>query len=260
VGSYGYLGDELIKVSSINLIAKTLVVNRGLLDTVPTAHAIGTPLFFYGTYVAETGKYSSGSYAALSRTEVVEDPTHPYFAKFTPIASTNKLGVTDESILPITYNAVGRINLPYPVGNVKVNSVRYPVQAASSGSLLITFSRRNGHQMTPIVELQSSNHLGDDEEEVYYAIKVYYGSTLKRTTLFPYPDFTGLSKATTGVFTYDYTMAMQDVDLAGVFGYVSGAALSADTTITISSHRLSDDESYTLDNFQTQTLVFRRNL
>ena len=64
----------------------------------------------------------------------------------------------------------------------------------------------------------------------------------------------------TGVFTFLYTMAMQDTDLTGVGGYVSGAALAANTKIEIRAHRLADDEVTILDNYQTQPVVFRRDL
>jgi hypothetical protein len=55
-------------------------------------------------------------------------------------------------------------------------------------------------------------------------------------------------------------MTMQDTDLTGVVGYVSGTALTEDTKIEISSHRLSDDNITILDNYQTQTLIFRRDI
>lgn len=260
VKAYGYLGNEVVRVTAIdNRVGfKSITVDRGMLDTVPVEHAADTKLFLYGTFTAKTGSYSSRTYSALSATEVSEDPDNPYYAKFLPSASSSKLMLADVSEVP--YIAVGRVNLPYPVGNVKINGNRYPAQVSASGDLTITFSRRNGHQMTPTMELQSATHIGVDEDEVYYSIKVYYDNVWKRTVEFPYPNFTGLSTATTGVFTFLYTMTMQDTDLTGVPGYVSGTALAADTKIEIRAHRLADDEVTILDNYQTQTVSFRRDL
>lgn len=46
VGSYAYLNDEAVAITAINAAARTMTVNRGVLDTVPVAHAAGSRIWF----------------------------------------------------------------------------------------------------------------------------------------------------------------------------------------------------------------------
>ena len=223
---YGYIGEEIIQVKTIDLPNSTIVVSRGMLDTTPTKHTIGENIFIYGSFDAVTGKYSSNKYSAMGRTELLESTT-PYQVRFLPRIPTDKLNINKAGNVPLVMQ--GRVTRPYPVGNLKINGLRYPTNVPFTGNLLISFSARDGMQITSSMALQSDALIGAYETFISYKLNVYYADSLKKTYTFSLINeinevFNQLTNSN-GVLTFTYTMEMQNVDLAGVSGYLPSSSL-----------------------------------
>ena len=237
-----------------------MVVSRGMLDTVPTIHDIGESIFIYGYFDNVTGKYSSSKYSALGRTELVEGST-PYHVKFLPRTQTNKLSVAGATYVPSIMQ--GRITRPYPVGNLKINGVRYPTDVLFTGSLLISFSVRDGTQITSSMALQSDALIGAYEDFISYKLNIYYANVLKKTYTFNLIDeingvFTQLTNSS-GVLTFTYTMEMQNTDFADVPNYLPSSSLIGlfrVEVITVDTLNLSE----IVESYQSHYAEFYRSL
>ncbi|WP_020160506.1 phage tail protein [Methylobacter marinus] len=161
VGRYALLDDELVAVTTIDLVNSTVSLDRGVLDTVPVAHAAGARLYFIDDHQAfETLERISG--------ETVN-------AKILPTAPLGKLDLADAAEL--TVSLTGRAQKPYAPGNVKLNGDAYPA-AALSGAITVTWSHRDRLQQTASLVPQSAGNIGP-ESGVSYTVSLYDGATLK---------------------------------------------------------------------------------
>jgi hypothetical protein len=137
-----YLEEELIYVSSFTRVSPdphtttiTLTVLRGVLDTVPEAHADNTRLIALGS----TNSSDSTEY---SITETVT-------AKLLTVTSEKTLAIADAPV--DTLDFVGRMHLPYPPGNLKINGTNWNTAVGNSGNLVFTWTSRNRFQQTTAV-------------------------------------------------------------------------------------------------------------
>jgi hypothetical protein len=104
-------------------------VARGLLDTVPADHAMGSRVYFF----------SYGA-AVIQQTPYPADLT--VTARFTPNSSIDQLPVT--SATDVTLTTRSRSARPYPPGNISVNGRAYGVRpATTAGDLTVSWSSRN---------------------------------------------------------------------------------------------------------------------
>lgn len=130
IGSAAIIVDgssfEIIRIDAFDASTGVATIARGCVDSIPAAHAAGIRVFFYDQLLGSDNiDYTLG--------EVVE-------AK--PL--TNAVGQLDISLAPtITVTIVGRAWLPYPVGELKVNGVRWDLVAGAQVGLALTWPERN---------------------------------------------------------------------------------------------------------------------
>jgi hypothetical protein len=130
VGSAAMIIDgstfEIIRIDAFDAVSGVATIARGCIDSVPAAHAAGIRVFFYDQLLGSDNiDYTLG--------EVVE-------AK--PL--TNAVGQLDISLAPlITMTIVGRAWLPYPVGELKVNGVRWDLVSGGQSAFALTWPERN---------------------------------------------------------------------------------------------------------------------
>lgn len=168
VGTYAALGDELVAITAMDEINGTLTVNRGVLDTIPVAHAAGTLLWCHQ------------SFFGLDRTDrAVGEQVE---IKLLPSTAEGRLQLADAST--DTHTCVGRMMRPYPPGNVQVNGQRWPDKINIQDGITITWAHRDRTQQTVTLVRQDEGNIGP-EAGVTYAVRVYdavTGAMLKEQT------------------------------------------------------------------------------
>lgn len=176
VGSWAILepgtaNEEIVGIDAINTTTGALTVRRGVLDTVPHAHASGTRVYFLDSGRAlSTTQYLAG--------EVVD-------VKILPRTSLGLLALASAPVNSKTFT--GRATRPYAPGNFKMNAVSYP--ASISGELTVSWSHRNRLSQTSYLVAQSEGNIGP-EPSTTYTLKLYgQDGALKKTVT----DLTGTS-------------------------------------------------------------------
>jgi hypothetical protein len=127
----------LIGTELVYLQAKTnnsIVVARGVLDTIPQEHSAGTACYALQSF---NGSDQVGYFIG----ETV----------YTKLLDVTPEGTLDEANAPqLTYNIVGRFHLPYPPANIKINNLYWP-SAVNAGTITVTYATRNRIQQTTSV-------------------------------------------------------------------------------------------------------------
>lgn len=127
VGSAAVLNGEEMIVISLNPTSGAITLARGAVDTIPTAHAAGSRIWFYDEEISgDTRAYLPGSAVqlrALTRT------------------SREILDLAAAPINSITAN--GRQGRPYPPGNLKLNGVGLDEMGAFVRPGVFTWAHRN---------------------------------------------------------------------------------------------------------------------
>ncbi|BCB28231.1 hypothetical protein SKTS_31170 [Sulfurimicrobium lacus] len=174
LNTYAYLDNEIVAVKAINLVASTVTVDRGVLDTVPAPHLASARIWFADAFEAlVTEQYLSGESLQV---------------KMLPATGLGRLA---ESAAPAdSYTFAGRMIRPYPPGNVKVNNVMWPTTIL--GQIALTWAHRDRMQQTVYLVTQSEGNIGP-EAGVTYTVRFYNENNSIQKTL------TGL---TTTAWTY----------------------------------------------------------
>jgi hypothetical protein len=118
---------EIIRIDAIDISTGIATIARGCADTIPAAHAAGIRVFFYDQKLGSDR-------IQYTLTEVVE-------AKIPTNAGLGQLLIGLAPTLSITI--VGRSELPYPVGELKVNGVRWDLVAGAQIGLALSWFERN---------------------------------------------------------------------------------------------------------------------
>lgn len=182
VGSYAYLDDEVVAITAINPSAKTLTVNRGVLDTVPVAHTAGSRLWF------------ADGFQGIDSTEYAVGET--VNARLLTVTGKGTLALASAPTDSLAMNR--RQNRPYPPGNLRINAAVYP--ATVKGDLAISWSHRDRLSQTVSLTVQSAGNIGP-ESGVTYTLRIYGESgSLRRT----YSGLTSTSQT--------YTLANDEAD------------------------------------------------
>ena len=130
IGQFISIGNEFLGVT--NIVANTLTVIRGVLDTVPQVHT------------ANDRVYGVQDFLSSDQVEYIIGETCK--TKLTTITSRGELVITaapEDDLITI-----GRMHRPYPPGNFKLNGVYWPVAVYDSAGLTITWVSRNRFQQT----------------------------------------------------------------------------------------------------------------
>lgn len=161
-------------------------LHRGLLDTVPATHAVGSRVW---------------SVANASQLNLRVAATGSVITVAQPEATGGILDLA--SCTPVTINFASRGLKPYPPGNWKLEGAAYP--ATFTGDLLVAWNARNRQLNTGDLWYQTDGDVGAAEAGTTYELKFYNtsGGALLRTV-------SGL----TGI-TYTYLATDQLADNGG---------------------------------------------
>lgn len=182
VGSYAYLNDEAVAITAINTAARTVTVNRGVLDTVPVAHAAGSRIWF------------ADGFQGIDPTEYAVGET--INARLLTVTGKGILALASAPTDSLAMNR--RQNRPYPPGNLKINGAAYP--SVVKGDLAISWSHRDRLSQTVSLTAQNAGNIGP-EPGVTYTLRIYgEAGSLRRT----YSGLTGTSQT--------YTLANDEAD------------------------------------------------
>lgn len=182
VGSYAYLNDEAVAITAINTAARTVTVNRGVLDTGPVAHAAGSRIWF------------ADGFQGIDPTEYAFGET--VNARLLTVTGKGTLALASAPTDSLAMNR--RQNRPYPPGNLRINGTAYP--SVVKGDLAISWSHRDRLSQTVSLTAQSAGNIGP-ESGVTYTLRIYgEAGSLRRT----YSGLTGTSQT--------YTLANDEAD------------------------------------------------
>ncbi|MEJ5211468.1 MAG: hypothetical protein WHV61_08585, partial [Burkholderiales bacterium] len=200
VGDFAIVDNEWLMVTAIS--GSTITFARGVLDTVPAAHASGTRIYFVEPHYI-SHEYVTGETAQL---------------RLLPKTGRGELSVTSASTLSRSIQQ--RFIRPYPPGNVKINGAAYP--AAVAGDITISWANRNRVTQTANVVKQTDGNISPETGQTT-TIRIYGGASL--TTL--RKTFSGL----TGT-SQSWTLAQIATDGASLDGRIK---LEIESTRTDSS-------------------------
>lgn len=155
VGSHAQIDDELVRIVAVT--DSELTIGRGVLDTVPAAHAAGTVLLAWDAFA----EGDSVEYAAGETVDV----------KLLPVSGGGAVTITAapaDSVL-----LAQRALRPYPPGKLLINTEAYPVAIGGAAALSVSWAHRDRLLQTA-GELQDTT-IGDIGPEVgtTYNLRVY---------------------------------------------------------------------------------------
>ncbi len=140
---------EWVEVTSINLVAPSIGVNRGMLDTTPRSHLIGTSVFFSDTANSE------------DETERATGETVDF-----NLANIATGGELDYNLATtVSGTAAQRQFRPYPPGNLQVNGVAFPSMVVAPFTL--SWAHRNRLQQTAYLVNQTDASIGPEPGTTY---------------------------------------------------------------------------------------------
>lgn len=127
VGSPAWLGDELIRIDTVDEGNKTLIVGRGCGDTLPVHHNGGTVLRFLSEGIeGSTQEYLENE--SLNWRLLTKTTTEALKPEFAQVSS-------------LTF--AGRQSRPYLPGRIAINDQRYPVIVAKADEYAMTWAHRD---------------------------------------------------------------------------------------------------------------------
>jgi hypothetical protein len=190
IGTLAILDDEWVQVAALNPVAQTVTIERGLLDTVPAAHASGARLWFvddHRHYI--TPEYVQGEIARV---------------KLLPRTAKGSLAETATTQLNLTL--AKRFTRPYCAGNVLIKGLRYP--AAITGELSLSWATRNRQSQTAYLVLQTETSIAPE--------------TGQTTTLRFYNENDALVRTITGLTTTSHTWTLTQETSDSGLGRLNG--------------------------------------
>lgn len=170
--TWAYLGNEIIAVRAFDTSTGVITVDRGVIDTVPKAHAAGTRVFF------------GQNYESVSPTEYTDG--EQIDVKLLPRTGLGRLQLDQAPADSITFDA--RFIRPYPPGRVRFNGLDWPDKV--DGALTLGWAHRDRTQQTgPLID-QDAGDIGP-EPGTSYTLRIYDGAgTLVRTETVQGTDYT----------------------------------------------------------------------
>ena len=155
IGTLASIGGELIRIDGIT--PDTITVGRGCLDTVPRAHAAGTPVIFFD----EAARITEDSWAAGETLAVRLLPETG--------RGTLAFAMAPEDSVTMDRRAIR----PLPPGRVQGNGSYAPdIDALVTGDLLLTWTHRDRQtQTSPVIVDHTAASIGP-EPGVSYIVEV----------------------------------------------------------------------------------------
>jgi hypothetical protein len=153
LGGIAYLGSELVYIESAS--NSTATIRRGIIDTVPTSHPIGTRLWFMGD-----------AFFGVDREPLVNGET--VYHKYSTLSSRGQLPMSSSPSDSVVMNS--RYFRPYPPGRLRINTLAYP--ETISGLLSLSWSHRNRLQQADQIVYTTALGVGN-EPAVEYTVRVF---------------------------------------------------------------------------------------
>ena len=160
IGDYAYLVDasgaiqEAVAILAFDTANATIDFARGILDTTPQHHALGTRLIGVGEWLASESTERA--------------PGESVFIGAIPRTSTDQgspvLALNGQPIVPD-----GRQALPYAPGRIRINNQIEPNVVA--GDLVIAWAHRDRTQQTAYLVQQNEGDIGP-EQGVTYTVRI----------------------------------------------------------------------------------------
>lgn len=159
VGDRAFLGNEIVRIESIDRETNSLVLARGCIDTVPLAHNTQSMLWVYSNIasVAESTFASTQTVDMKLVTHVSQDVLNQDLATVASLALNN------------------RKERPYPPANVKINKAYFPQEI--TGDVNVSWSHRNRMQTGLIPAFTTISNT--PEENTKYNLRIYDANNVK---------------------------------------------------------------------------------
>lgn len=189
IGSYAYLGNEIVRVDSLS--TSSITVGRGCLDTVPALHQAGTRIFFIDVFGgSDEYEYVQGENASV---------------KLRPVTPLGVLPVASAPTQSLQIQC--RHYKPYAPGNFRINGVQY--NQIPVGPINIQWSHRDRLLQTGGIIVSTTD--GDIGPEV----GVSYTLTIQRQAT-PWTNLINVS----GISVTSYSWSTESSDVLDGFSSV----------------------------------------
>lgn len=147
-GTMAWIGTEIVQVTSYNVLTRAIVLVRGCVDTVPTAHASSTGIWFQSTPEIGTTQFLQSEVADVRML------TNTQSDKLAYASATNR-----------TVTIAGRQGKPYPPGNVKITATAYP--SAATSPFTVTWAHRDRITQGDVVYGVTTGSVGPETGATY---------------------------------------------------------------------------------------------
>lgn len=154
-GGYAVIGDEYVLLSGLDVGTNTATISRGVLDTVPAAHAAGARIWFAD---GSTG-YSDTEFADGESLDV----------KLLPITGQGELDIASAPEDTLVFDQ--RQYRPYPPANLLFDGTAWPATFSSGADIVLTWAHRDRLSQTAYLVEQSEASIGP-EAGVTYSVEV----------------------------------------------------------------------------------------
>lgn len=154
-GGYAVIDAEYVLVEAIDWLAGTATIARGVLDTVPVAHAAGARLWF------------ADGYQGFDTTEFADAETVD--VKLRPITGRGELALASAPVDSLTFDQ--RQYRPYPPAKVRFDALEWPSSIEGSTDVVLTWAHRDRTLQTAYIVEQDEASIGP-EPGVTYSIEV----------------------------------------------------------------------------------------
>ena len=150
--NYIQIGDELMNLVSV--VGTTITVERGVLDTIPAQHSVGSRIYFNGGSGGSDGvTYQYNESASVK------------------LLTATPLGTLAEAGAPVLSKALNqqRQFRPYPPACVKINTALYPSTILDTEDITVTWASRSRLQLTTaqLYPWTSASNYGAEEGQTY---------------------------------------------------------------------------------------------
>jgi hypothetical protein len=146
----GTANEEIVAIKTLDATTGVATIARGILDTVPHAHAAGTRIFL----LEDDNFIDDDQYLAAESVDI----------RTLPKTTLGKLSVAVAATDAYTFAA--RFSRPYPPGNMKINGVAYPTDPVLD-VLTITWAHRDRTLQTAYLVEQSEASIGPEATTTY---------------------------------------------------------------------------------------------